>query len=278
LRPLCAVDWWRMSTLPGLERLWREECGAGGECFFATFVTGLRHGFLGFDHTTTQEARQWAGAEINAATCDAFLRDERNERGARARVVHHDRYGWDPAEIARLPALADRIRALRAVIETPGNRYWGDCATLRLLCRSRRFVDLDIGFVIFTPGGVVSNEIITSHQHLDGPFERRRPRYLMMLYNTADHWQLVAYQYDRPDGGTSRTAVLALPERPSQLLPVLAHLFRGSWKREWKLTLGYPQPPPPPPTPTKATTKAAHAPAGVSPASFSARGPLRRAR
>jgi hypothetical protein len=280
-------DWWRYSTVPGIEAFEVRECGVGGDCLPLSVLRGLQHNFLGFDDWDQGRVRHLAALQITRRTVDDFLQSEAAARrlgpnGWRAR----DSYHWCPTEIAALASVAERVRATRAIVTTQGNTYWGDQLTLAYLCRSLLFRELDLGFAVLTSAGVAHAVVVTCHDHVPRPRNadpatpRRRPRHLMLLYNSGAHWQLVLYRHPSPPSlmpprsspspptprspsppppppqpHPERDAILTLPPTADQLAAPLRNLFAASWGREWLATLGYTTPPvaptlphPPPPT------------------------------
>ena len=253
--------WWRYSTIEGVDSFGVVECGATGNCLFDSILRGLQHNFTGFRGWTAARLRRLAARQITSRTVDAFLHEEIADRkvvgpapvaarvseragggGGGGRVSTESapapqHFAWDPRHALRIADTDARVAHVRGILSTPGNTYWGDALTLRLMCRSRTFAELDIGFVVLTPNGVAQVQFITSRDHLLGDSERHRPATIMLLYNSLTHWQLVCYYPERTRAVWE--AVLQLPERADDLPVALRNVLTASWRKEWRLTLGY---------------------------------------
>jgi hypothetical protein len=253
------------------------ECGAAGDCLFDSVLCALKHNFTGFERWTAAKLRRLAARQITRRTVDAFLREEIADRkvvgpapvaahisrvtgpkklgssdgseghGTRGtdscdRVTleststqHH--FAWDPRRALQIKDIGARVTHVRDIMSASGNTYWGDALTLRLMCRSRTFGELDIGFIVLTPNGVAQAQFITSRDHLLTDAERHRPATIMLLYNSITHWQLVCHYPDR--SRATWEAVLQLPESADNLPAPLRNILTASWGKEWRLTLGY---------------------------------------
>jgi hypothetical protein len=264
--------WWRHSTIEGVDAFGVLECGATGNCLFDSVLCGLKHNFTGFERWNAAKLRRLGARQITRRTVDAFLQEEiadrkvvgpapvashvssdveckRGERlgsantGSRRRHValedtttmHH--YAWDPRRALQIKDVEARVKYVRDIISALGNTYWGDALTLRLICRSRTFNELDIGFIVLTPNGVAQVQFITSHDHLLTTSTRHRPATIMILYNTVTHWQLVCHYPDRTRAAWE--AVMQLPKTSDDLPTPLRNILVASWGKEWRLTLGY---------------------------------------
>ena len=228
--------WWRYSTLPHVDAFSVRDCGGGGNCCFLTILCGWQRNFTGFSRWTHVDVRRVVARQLTTRTIDAFLESEREARVVdRGGAIAHE-YAWDPAAVARLRSASERVAATQRIVMSVGDTYWGDTQTLSYLCRSRLVRDLDLGFVVLTPDGVAHKQFFTCHDHRLGPTERRRPSYVMILYNSGTHWQLVTHS---AKSGGSWKAIVPLPLRSDDLYEPLRHILVASWGKEWRLTLGY---------------------------------------
>ena len=230
--PLCQLDWWVWSTLPGIERFCVRDCGTNGDCFFASVAAGLQ----GLVSTTKLEIknsiqglRHLASSGLLESNIESFLEHERKWRASAKSAWGRDPHVWDLEQV-RKQKPADAVVKMRLIISEMGNLYWGDNSTLELLCNTPLFRELRLGFLLFRPQGIIDPMYITS-------VPPGQVKYLICLYNNINcHWRLVVFHDHRY--GQAQTCIKR-NTHPGHLPTSLHAILQTSWLKEWRRTFGY---------------------------------------
>ena len=249
-RNLFELQWWKWSTLPGIEQFCVQECGQGGDCLFASVATGLldvadrqlRRGYIHLRDatlvTTIGGLRNIAAAQITASNVYNFLVDEEQWRQSAEAAplqiseIVADPYHWDTTPLLEIAQNYPHHAAekLQQIIRTKGNLYWGDTTTLELLCKSIYLRSLRVGFLLFRGSGTLDPMYITS-------VPASQVKYLVMLFNdTNRHWRLVVFHI------APHTTPLTYVRRrkiENRLPTSVRILLEASWLKDWRRTIGY---------------------------------------
>lgn len=212
-RPLVdAIGKWRtfLETQPLVRLLYVLDCGAGGNCLYEALAAGLNQLHDGPAYSMAQ-MRDAAAEQLTEAVFggdDGFFQNWDPP-------AHHTVSARLRKTVAALPTTADKVVAMRQIIRTPGNDYWGETETLRhLLLHAPLFRDRALGFAVLsirdapvrrpstpaeraaalTAGKTAPTEVTVglaprAYTHI---LRLESTRHLMCLYNVGGvHWLLV---------------------------------------------------------------------------------------
>jgi len=205
---LTQQDAWQFTNQSGLNRYVLIECGGGGNCLFLSLQRAKFAGLC---------LRSHLAELLDASNFQIFLEEEQLERN---RSINQQ-YDWDCTQIKD-------VAELRAIVLDP-SKYWGDCTSLRWLCRwSPWFRKYGIGILIFKPDGTLYAEFFSAFKAKESVGKE-----LIMLYNHNNlHWQLIGHYRRRSDIGSARYETVL--NRETSVPLSLARLLRLNFRRVWR--------------------------------------------
>jgi hypothetical protein len=122
----------------GLSRIWTIDCGGDGDCMFKTLAAGYNM-WHGEAFLRQEDVRRLAAKQLTIGNIDSFLDCSMSSREFR------------PNDYLKIQPISKRVEQVQSIIQTNGNRYWGEVITLFLLLRHvPQFKKERLGFAVVT--------------------------------------------------------------------------------------------------------------------------------